>query len=877
LRPFFHKSQSEMDLNEELGYHIEKQTEINIRLGMNQEEARHAARKAFGGVEQAKERSRDYRRARWFEDSWQDIRYGARMLVKNPGFTLVAVLTLSLCIGANTAIFSLVNVVLLRSLPFPQPERIMTIWAEAPASGILRQSVAPGNYSDLKAQQTVFAQISALTRSELNLTGEGEPERLEGFAALEPEALEILGVKPSLGRLFLPGEYVRGANKVVLISHDFWRRRFGMAADVIGKDLMLNDEKFFVVGVLPESFQFLNPGASFWTPAGFSPRMLAYRGAHNMLTVLARLKPEISQAQAQVEIKTLMRRIAQDHPAEAGNLSAFVLPLHEYLTDDLRRPLLVLLAAVGVVLLIGCANLANLLLARAATRQKEIAVRIALGAGRLRIVRQLLTESVLLASAGGVCGLVLASGSFAVLRQLIPSELTGTATLGLDGEALTYTLGLSLLTGILFGLAPAWQAARVDLNDALKQSGARTGISHRRLQKALVVAEVALALVLAAGAGLLIQTFYRLRQVDTGFRAENVLAMQTRLPRARYMDHAKRTAFFQGALERVRTLPGVVSAAYVSHLPLSGRGGIYNIGIEGRPAQAGVVREAGHRQISPDYFTTLGIPLKQGRSFDERDTLQTQRVVIVNDTLARRYFPNESAIGKRFGISTVYDGDDLPGQLLTIIGVVGDVKQNLEREIMPEFYLPHAQVAYNAFSIPSYLIVRTTVDPLRMAAPIRRAIHSVEPDLPAADIRTMESRLDQLVAQRRLRMTLLAAYAGLALLLAAVGIYGVLAYFVTQHAMEIGIRMALGAQAGDVLLFVLRRGMGMALAGVGLGLITSLALTRLMKTLLFGVSAIDPTTFGLTAITLTLVALLACWIPARRAAKIDPLVTLKYE
>jgi putative ABC transport system permease protein len=471
----------------------------------------------------------------------------------------------------------------------------------------------------------------------------------------------------------------------------------------------------------------------------------------------------------------------------------------------------------------------------------------------------------------------LASGSFAVLRHLIPSELTGTATLGLDGEALAYTLGLSLLTGIFFGLAPAWQGARVDLNDALKQSGARTGISHRRLQKALVVAEVALALVLAAGAGLLIQTFYRLRQVDTGFRAENVLAMQMRLPRARYMDHAKRTAFFQGALERVRTLPGVVSAAYVSHLPLSGRGGIYNIGIEGRPAQAGVVREAGHRQISPDYFTTLGIPLKQGRSFDERDTLQTQRVVIVNETLARRYFRNESAIGKRFGISTVYDGDDLPGQLLTIIGVVGDVKQNLEREIMPEFYLPHAQVEYNAFSIPSYLIVRTTVDPLRMAAPIRRAIHSVEPDLPAADIRTMESRLDQLVAQRRLRMTLLVAYAGLALLLAAVGIYGVLAYFVTQHALEIGIRMALGAEAGDVLLFVLRRGMGMTLAGVGLGLITSLAVTRLMKTLLFGVSATDPLTFGLTAITLTLVALLACWIPARRAAKIDPLVVLKYE
>jgi predicted permease len=878
LRTLFRRREAERELDDELRHHIEQQIEQNIRMGVNPEEARYAARKAFGGVEQAKELSRDARGVRWLQDLWQDLRYGARMLVKNPGFTLIAVITLSLCIGANTAIFSLVNAVLLRSLPFPQPERIMTIWAEAPTSGIVRQSVAPGNYSDLRAQQTVFAQMSALTRSELNLTGEGEPERLEGFALLEPEALDILGAKPALGRLFLPGEYARGANRVVLISHGFWQRRFGGAADVLGKELMLNDEKFLVVGVLPQNFQFLNPEASFWTPAGFSPRMLAYRGAHNMLTVLARLKPDVSQAQAQAEIKTIMRRIAQDNPAEAGHLGAFVQPLHEYLTGDVRRPLLVLLAAVGVVLLIGCANLANLLLARAATRRKEIAVRIALGAGRLRILRQLLTESVLLASAGGVCGLLLAAWSFAALRRLIPSELAASATLGLDGQALAYTLGLSLVTGVLFGLAPAWQATRVDLGDALKQSGARTGMGNRRLQKALVVAEVALALVLAAGAGLLIQTFYRLRQVDAGFRAENVLTMQTRLPRARYMDHAKRTAFFQQVLERVRTLPGVASVAYASRLPLSGRGGIYTLIIEGRPAQAGVAMEATHRQISPEYFAALGIPLKQGRAFEERDTLQTQAVIIINETLAHRFFPDKSAIGKRFSITTAYQSDTLPLSPLTIIGVVGDVKQSgLENEIMPELYLPHAQVAYNASSIPSYLIARTAGDPLGVATPVRQAVHTVDPDLPVADVRTMESLLDEMVAQRRLRMTLLVAYAGLALLLAAVGIYGVLAYFVTQHTLEIGIRMALGAQAEDVLLFVLRRGMGMALAGVGLGLITSFAVTRLMKTLLFGVSATDPLTFGLTAITLMLLSLLACWIPARRATKVDPMVALKYD
>jgi len=806
---------------------------------------------------------------------FQDLRFGVRMLQTQPGFTLIATLTLALGIGANTAIFSLVNAVLLRALPFPQAERIMTIWAEAPADGIVKQSVAPGNYTDLKAQQTVFAQIAALTRSEMNLTGEGEPEKLEGFAVLEPEMLDILGVKPALGRLFLPGEYARGANKVVLISHSFWRQRFGGAADVIGKELTLNDEKFVVVGVLPANFQFLNPAASFWAPAGFSQQMSAYRYAHNLLTVIARLKPGVSEAQAQAEVKTIMRRIAQDHPAEAGRLSAFVQPLREHLTGDARRPLLVLGAGVGFVLLIACANLASLLLARATTRRKEIAVRIALGAGRWRIVRQLLTESGLLASAGGLCGLLVAVWSFTALRQLIPSGLAGSAALGLDGQTLAFTLGLSLLTGVLFGLAPAWQATRMDVNEALKQSGARSGAGHHRLQNALVVAEVALALVLTVGAGLLIQTFYRLRQVDAGFRVENTLTLQTRLPRARYADHAKRTVFYQQTLERVRAQPGVVSAAYASRQPLTSLRGIYSLTIEGRSAQGGAALEADHRQISPEYFATLGIPLRQGRAFDERDTLQTEPVAIINETMARRFWPDENPLGKRFAV----DEDGKPAaHPLTIVGVVGDVKhRGLENDVWPEFYLPHAQVDYNIFSIPSFLIVRTAGDPLSLAAAVRQAIHSVDPNQPAAEVRTVESLLDEMVAQRRLRMTLLAAYAGLALLLAAVGIYGVLAYFVTQRTSEIGVRMALGAQTGDVLRFVLRRGMRLALIGVALGSIASFAMMRLMKTLLFGVSATDPLTFGAVALLLLSVALLACYLPARRATKVDPLVALKCE
>jgi putative ABC transport system permease protein len=874
LRALLRKSDMERELDEELRYHVERQTEQNIRLGMNPEEARYAARKAFSGVDQSKELSRDALGARWLEDIWQDLRYGARTLVKNPGFTLIAVITLSLGIGANTAIFSLVNAVLLRSLPFPQPERIMTIWEEAPADGINRQSFAPGNYSDLRAQQTVFAQMAAMTRSQMNLTGDGEPERLEGVAALEPEAFDILGVKPAAGRLFLPGEYKHDANKVVLISHGFWRQRFGGAADVIGKELTLNDEKFVIVGALPANFKFYNPDASFWTPAGFDQQMLDYRYGHS-LTVIARLKPGVAEARAQAEVKTIMRRIAQEHPAEAAKLSAFVQPLHEYLTGDVRRPLLVLLVAVGFVLLIACANLANLLLARAATRRKEIAVRMALGAGRLRIVRQLLTESALLASAGGLCGLLVAMWSFALLRQLIPSGLAGSAALGLDGHTLGFTLGLSLLTGVLFGLAPAWQATRMDVNEALKQSGARSGAGHHRLQNALVVTEVALALVLTVGAGLLIQTFYRLRQVDVGFRMENTLTLQTRLPRGRYTDHSKRSAFYQQTLERVRALPGVVSASYASRQPLTSLSGIYTLTIEGRSEQGGAAMQSDHRQISPEYFATLGIPLRQGRVFDERDTLQTEPVAIINETMARRFWPDENPLGKRFAV----DEDGIPAShSLTIVGVVGDVKhRGLENDVWPEFYMPYAQVDYNSYSIPSYLIVRAAGDPMGLAASVRQAVHSVDPDQPVAEVRTVESLLNGMVEQPRLRMTLLAAYAGLALALAAVGIYGALAYFVTQHTAEIGVRVALGAQTGDVLGFVLRRGMGLTLAGMGIGLITSFAMTRLMEALLFGVSGTDPLTFGLTTMVLTLVAIAACWIPARRATKVDPLVALKSE
>jgi putative ABC transport system permease protein len=806
-----------------------------------------------------------------------DLRFAVRMLVKHPGFTLIAVLTLSLGIGANTAMFSLIHAVFLRSLPFPQPDRIVTLWETVPSARVDRQGFAPGNYTDLKAQQQVFSHMAGLFRSEMTLTGAGEPERLVGFTVMDRDAFTILGVTPVRGRLFLPDEYQRGAHRVLLISHRLWQQRFGGASDAIGKSVALNDEPYVVVGVLPADFQFLNADASFWAPAAVSPTLLAYRGSHSLL-VIARLRPGVTREQAQADTAARMQRIARDVPDEADDLGAIVQPLHDSLTGDVRRPLLVLLAGVAFVLLIGCANLANLLLSRALSRRREIAVRVALGVGRWRIARQLITESVLLGVAGGACGLFVAAWSLAVLRQFIPPGLTSSASVGLDGPVLAYTLALSLLTGVLFGLVPAWQATRLDVHEALKQGGARAGSSHRRLQNVFVVAEVAMALVLSIAAGLLVQTFYHLRQIDLGFRAERMLTWQTPLPRLRYTDHARRTLFFQQALERVRLLPGVVSATYASHLPLAGRGGVYAIDIDGRAAPSlpsGGPLEAGHRQIGPDYFRALGIAITQGRSFDDRDTLFSQPVAIISETMARRYWPGESPLLKRFGINDeTPTGARVPP--LTIVGVAADVAQSgLETEITPEFYLPQAQVTYNSFSIPSYWMIRIAGDPSGVAAAAREAIHAVDVNLLVTDVRTMDARLDRFVAERRLRTTLLTAYAGLALLLAAIGIYGVLADFVTRHASEIGIRMALGARTADVMHLVVRRGMGLALVGVTLGLMTAWAVTRLMKTLLFGVGVADPMTFGVVALMLLGVALAACWIPARRAARVDPLVALR--
>lgn len=801
----------------------------------------------------------------------QDLRYGARMLLARPGFTTIAVLTLALGIGANTAIFSLVDAVLLRPLPFREPERLAIVWEDATSIGFPRNTPAPANFADWKSQNRVFEDMAALNWQGYNLTEDGEPERVEA-QAVTANFFSLLGVKPELGRPFSQEEDQPGRNSVVLVSHGLWQRRFGGDPALVGREILLNGQKRTVVGVMPAGFQFLGKDTGLWVPIAFSPGQLANRNGH-YLTVVARLKPGVTIAQAGADIAGISERLRRDYPQQNFGLGSQVISLREQLAGDVRLALIVLLVAVGFVLLIACANIANLLLSRGATRHREIAVRSALGAGRGRILRQLLTESVLLAAAGGIAGLIFASWSFSFLKQIIPDSMSLNATVGIDARVFGFTLLLSLLTGIVFGLAPALQAAKVDLNEALKLSGGRsgTGTGHRRMRGALIVTEVALALVLLVGAGLLIQTFVRLRALDIGLNPENVLTLRTTLPLGKYGELAKRTAFYQQVLERVRSLPGVVSAGYTTAVPLTWKGGTNSFTVEGH--EPGPGQDANFRQVTPGYMEAIGIRLREGRYLTDKDDSQSQPVAIINATMARQYWQGENALGRRFK----NDGDEA-GRWFTVVGVVGDVKEmGLEAPAKPEMFFPYQQLGGTLWNIPRDLIVRTTGDPLSITPALRQAIWSVDSAQPISNIRTMDEILAEEVAQRRVGMTMLVAFAALALLLASLGIYGVISYSVTQRTQEIGIRMALGASRGDVLRLVMTDGLRLAAAGVAIGLGAAFAMTRLMAGLLYGVSASDPRTLVVVTVLLTAVALLACYVPARRATKVDPMIALRYE
>ena len=811
------------------------------------------------------------------ETFWQDLRYGFRMLAKYPGFTAIAVVSLALGIGANTAIFSVVNAVLLRALPFHEPDRLVMVWEDVSFAGFPRNTPAPANYADWKARNETFEDMAAVNELSFSLTGDGEPERIVVHGATG-SFFSLLGVEPVLGRTILPDDDRPEANKVVVLSYRLWQQRYGGVASIIGTDLLLNGEKHTVVGVMPARFQFLGSYIKAWVPMAFTSRQLAQRGSH-YLEVVARMKPGVTLEQANAEIQAIQRQIGQDHPDEAGRISAYVMPLRDQLAGDIRRPLLVLLVAVGFVLLIACANIANLLLSRAAGRQREIAVRAALGASRRRIVRQLVTEGVVLSMAGAILGVLLALQSFAFLKSLIPDALAVSTNLTLDLKVLGYTLLVSLSTAVIFGLAPALQGAKVDLNEALKQSGGRSGLSagSNRLRSAMVVAEVALAFVLLVGAGLLIQTFVRLREPYSGLRPENVLVLRTQLPASKYSDQPHRAEFYRQALERATSLPGVVSAGYVTTVPLEWKGGtsgFYPEGLALEQARAGGLSyDANHRQVSADYLKTMGIALRQGRYLDDGDNELAVPVAIVNETMAREYWPGE-AIGKRFKLG---DPED-PRPWITIVGVAGDVRQmGVDEPVKAEFYLPYRQIKDHQFYAPRDLVLRTAVDPVSLVAAVRNEIHAIDPDQPISNIRTMDEVLGEETAPRRLGMTLLTVFAALALLLAALGIYGVLAYFVVQHTPEIGVRLALGAARSDILALVLKKGMTLAVVGVGIGSGAAFALTRLMASLLFGMSATDPRTFALIALLLTGVALIACYLPARRATRVDPMIALRYE
>ncbi len=804
----------------------------------------------------------------------KDIRYTLRGLLKNRAFTAVAVLTLALGIGANAAIFSVVNAVLLKPLKFHDPDRLVVIWEEASFAGFPLNTPAPGNYVDWKAQNQSFEDMAATADTSFNLTGDGEPERIAAQKVTQ-SFFPLLGMQPLIGRVFSSDEAKEGSDKVAILSYELWQSRYGGKNEILNSNILLNGEKYTVIGVMPRGFQFITKEERLWVPLPFDP--VESRNSH-YLSVVGRLKPGVTLTQARADMNNIMQRLGRDFPNETfgGKLGAVVLPFRDQVAGNVKSSLLMLLVAVSFVLLIACANIASLLLARAASRRREIAVKTALGASRLRILRQLLTECLMLSLAGGLIGLLLAYWSFNFLQRLIPEGLSLSTNLKLDGPVLLFALGVSIATGIVFGLAPALHAARVDLNEALKQSGGRTSSSSgAKLRSATVVFQVALSLVLLVGAGLLIQTLVRLMNQYSFLEPEQVLTLRTQLPNRKYKDTQQRSNFYKQVLDRVQNLPGVVSAGYSTSVPLAWKGGTSGFYPEGaKDPIPGMSYDSNHRQVSADYLKTLKIALRQGRYFDEHDNAQSMKVAVVNETMARQYWPGQNVIGRRFKLGD--PNEDVPW--ISIVGVVADVRQmGLDEPIKAEMYFPYSQVDAQPWFAPRDLAIRTSGDPLKLVNSVREAVRSVDPDQPISNVAVLSDLLGEEAAQRQMGMILLSAFAVLALILASLGIYGVLAYFVAQHRNEIGVRLALGATPLRMLWLVIRKGMGLTLVGVVLGVFASFGLTRLMRSLLFGVGATDPLTFAAVPVVLLVVSLLACWIPAKRAAKVDPIAALRYE
>ena len=807
----------------------------------------------------------------------QDLRYGIRMLLKNPGFTIVAVLALTLGIGADSAIFSVVNAVLLRPLPYPDSERLVILRERSPQ--LEGMSVAYPNFIDWREQNGAFENIGVFRRQNFNLTGNGEPERLVG-SQVSADVFATLRVNAARGRVFTNDEDKPGATPVVVLSHGLWQRRFGGDLNILDQTLTLDSRSFTVIGVMPPNFQFPARDTELWTAVGQASKNPGWenRGNHPGLTVIARIKPDVTLQQAREDMDIVASNLEKQYPSSnTGNRVSITPALENALGNrpgdvSIRPALLVLLGAVGFVLLIACANVANLLLARASTRQKEIAIRTALGASRGRIIRQLLTESILLSVVGGALGLLLARWGVKLIIAISPNSIPRSREIDLDIRVLAFTIGVSLLTGIVFGLVPALQASKPDLNETLKDAGRGSTGSRHLLRGGLVVSEVALTMVLLIGAGLMLRSFYHLKQVDPGFNYDRMLTFNVLLPQKKYPEDPQRISFYEQLSERLRGLPGVQSVALSSGLPLGNNGWQMQFDIEGRPPS-----EPGKSPIteacttSPDYFQTMGIKLLKGRTFTEHDIKETSRVAIIDEEFARRYFPNEEPIGRHIQPG----GYDPHGQFTEIVGVVRRVKMDglSEDSNRVQSYYPFRQMPSNGMTV----VVKTTKEPTDLASAITEQVLAIDSDQPVYNLNTMEQIRADSIAPDRLNLMLLSSFAVLALMLASVGIYGVMAYSVTQRTHEIGIRMALGARQGDVLSMVIRQGMKLAVVGVAIGLGGAWLATRLMSSLLFGVSATDPVTFAVISVILTGVALGACFVPARRATKVDPMIALRYE
>ena len=865
------KENVDRELADEIGAHLELLTETKINEGLSPEDARRAALVELGGIEQVKESVREVRHGRLLEDLLQDGRYALRSLRKHPGFTLIAIFTLALGIGANTAIFSVINAVLLRPLPYAEPDRLLVLLETISEQPI---GVSYPNFVDWRNQQSVFENIAAVRQREsFNLTGEGESERLQG-RLVSANFLPTLGVKPIFGRDFVADDDRPGAAPVVMLSHALWQRRFASDVRVVGRQVTLNRQSFTVIGVTPADFQF-GLDADLSVPIGLSAERFSARGRDPGVEVIARLKPAVSVESANAELNTIAARLEHQYPETNNGRRVRLNSLTESIVGDIRPTLLMLLAAVGLVLLIACANVANLLLARSARRQREIAIRTALGAARSRILRQLFTESLILAVAAGVAGLLLAIAGTSLLSAYLPEGVPRIRETATDASVLAFTLGASVLTGVLFGLAPALQTSNPALTETLKEGERNSSPGHNRTGKILVVTEVALTLVLLVGAGLLVKSFWRLMQVDPGFNSENLLAMQISVNAG--PDEGARVAAFLGQLQqRVKQLPGVQSVAVSNGLPFEGANQPSFV-IEGQaPPEPGHEPNAILYITSSDYFDTLQINLLRGRTFSLQDTPRTPLVVLIDEVFARQYFPNEDPLGKRLKQTGSDDSRE-------IVGIVRHVEHsNLEGESASraEVYSAFNQIPVER--LPRYvrrvnLLVRTTVDPLSLAQGVRNQIAALDKDQAVFNVRTMEQALARSVSARRFSMILLSVFAVLALVLAAVGIYGVISYSVAQRTREVGIRMALGAQTTDVLKLVVRDGLRLVVIGVAVGLVGAVMLTRLMTTLLFGVTPTDAVTYATVALALVGVALAACYIPARRAAKVDPLVALRFE